>query len=84
MFSHTHSFKGVEKGIEGELVDSLNSLHLGTKRFLSKHLGPCECLLVWNVPVVLSQSLSVLIVYRDVEDDCYPVPDDKTHFRRLV
>ena len=74
--------EGVAPEVESSLIDSLDGFQLGCREFLSKHLGPTECALVWHVPVVGTQPVNLLLLWKEVEDDCYPEPDDKTTFRR--
>ena len=68
--------------VEADLIGSLDSFHLGHKEFLSKHLGPLECLIIWHVPIVHSQELTAVLVWREVQDDCYLEPDNRATFRR--
>jgi hypothetical protein len=67
--------------VEADLIDSLDSFHIGNKEFLAKHLGADECIIVWYFPIVHSQPIMALLVWRELQDDCYPDPQQKNSYR---
>jgi hypothetical protein len=52
--------------VEADLIDSLDSFHLGNKDFLAKHLGADECIIVWHLPFVHNQPVLALLIWREV------------------